>query len=699
MADDSLRIGDDFPRATYDAWRRVVEKELGGAPFEALASKLDGEIALEPLYHEEGAVPDARVGVPGLPPFVRGGDATREAWVVRQEYDDPRMDVCARRIREDLEGGVDALWLRCGVHHGTRVLTAGDLSLVLEAVDLETVSICLEPEADALAMASALLAVARHRGVPYASLRGGFGADPLGSLARVGTLEAGLAVTSRAAYDLAFFAAEHAAGVRALLASSRPYADAGASSVDELAFVIATGTSYLRALTEAGLSVDRAASQIQFSLAVGGHFFAQIAKLRAARLLWSKVVAAAGGGLEAQRMALHARTALFTKSARDPWVNMLRATAESFAAVAGGADSVATGAFDECLGPSDAFARRIARNTQLVLREESHLHRVLDPAGGSYYVEALTDALARAAWEAFREIERRGGMERALPLGHVASVLAKKASSRIERLETREEPIVGVSEFANVSEALPRRDAIDMEDVDVELGHALEASSGGPSGAARDQELRLDKLRALGQAAARRRLLPGRLTELASEAAALGVDFITLAATLASGNPSAHIAPLRAFRAARPFEALRDHADAILVRTGEAPRVALVCLGAVAQHTARATWATNALAAGGVEARPVRGFEDPEQAGRAFASEECDVALVAGPDALYDEQGGAVIAALRAAGARVVAVVGAPGAREEALRGAGADFFLFAGEDLFRFLRELHQTIERGAAR
>ncbi len=693
MADDSLRIADDFPLPTYEAWRALVEKELKGAPYEVLLSKLEGGLPLEPLYHQEGAVPDARVGMPGLPPFVRGTDAVRAAWVVRQEHDDPRMQVCARHVREDLARGVDALWLRCGVYHGTRVLTAGDLDMVLEGVDLGAVSICLEPEADALPVAAGLLAIARHRGVPYASLRGGFGADPLGSLARVGTLQAGLAGTTRAAVDLAVFAAENAPGMRALLASSRPYADAGASSVDELAFTIATGTSYLRALTGAGLSVDRAASQIQFALSVSGHFFAQIAKLRAARLLWSKVVAAAGGSAEAQRMALHARTATFTKSVRDPWVNMLRGTAESFAAIAGGADSVATAPFDECLGPSDAFARRIARNTQLVLREESHLHRVVDPAGGSYYVEALTDSLARAAWEAFREVERHGGMEHALPLGHVASVLEKTKSERLERLRKRKDPVVGVSEFANLAETLPRRDSIDMQDIDVELGNPLGEGTGSASGGARDQDVRLAKLRELGRTAADGRLAAGKLTELATEAAALGVDFMTMGAVLADKYASVHIEPLRPFRAASPFEALRDHADTIRAQTGNAPRVALVCLGTVAQHTARAMWTANALGAGGVEARTLNGLAGPDEAARAFAESDCEVAVVAGPDALYAEQGAAVVAALRAAGAKRVVVAGKPGELEKPLREAGAAAFLFAGQDLFAFLVDMHRQL------
>jgi methylmalonyl-CoA mutase len=594
------------------------------------------------------------------------------------------MEVCAKAIREDLERGVDALWLRCGSQHGVRILTAGDLALVLEGVDLSRVSVCLEPEADALPMGAALVAVARHRGVPLQALSGGFGADPLGTLARVGTLPAGLAATMRAAVDLALWSAEHTPGMRTMLASSRPYADAGATTVDELVWTVATATAYLKALCAAGLSVDAAAGQIRFAFSVSGHFFAQIAKLRAARLVWSKVVAAAGGGAEAQAMALHARTAHSTKAARDPWVNMLRGTAESFAAAVGGAESVATAPFDECVGASDSFARRAARNTQLVLREESHLHEVLDPAGGSWFIEQLTDQIARAAWEGFRDVERLGGMERALTLGQVRTKLETTRAARLERVRSRKDAVVGVSEVPNLAEEPVTRAPVDMQEVEVELGLPL-----GPAG----QDARIAKLHELARVAMSTEEATGTLTALAVEAAELGVDLDTMGVVLAEGQPSVHVVPLEPFRVAAPWEALRDASDDFLTRTGARPKACIVALGTVAQHTARATWVANALAAGGIESSIVHELESAEDAASRFAESRAALAILCGPDALYAELGAATVKALVGAGAKHVVVAGKPGELKQALEDAGAGSFLYAGQDLLAALELLHRQL------
>jgi methylmalonyl-CoA mutase len=191
---------------------------------------------------------------------------------------------------------------------------------------------------------------------------------------------------------------------------------------------------------------------------VGGQFFPEIARLRAARLLWSKVVAASGGPPEAQAMVLHARTASATKTKRDPWVNILRATSESFAAVVAGADSVSTAPFDEPLGTPDEQGRRLARNTQLILRDESSLNRVADPAGGSYYLEQLTGEVARAAWAELQRIESLGGMTRALVQGDVARALAETVAARDKAVRTRRLPIVGVSEFPHLGEVPVQRE-------------------------------------------------------------------------------------------------------------------------------------------------------------------------------------------------------------------------------------------------
>jgi methylmalonyl-CoA mutase len=245
--------------------------------------------------------------------------------------------------------------------------------------------------------------------------------------------------------------------LRAIVADGTPYHDAGGGDAEELGAAVAAGVAYLRALTGAGLSVDEAFGQIEFRLAVNADQFSSIAKLRAMRRLWARV-AEVSGASEGTAARVHAVTSSAMMTRRDPWVNMLRTTVATFAAGVGGADAVTVQPFDARLGLPDDFARRIARNTQTLLMEESSLARVVDPAGGSWYAESLTEGIAQAAWTWFTEIERAGGLAAALESGLVADRLAATWARRRRDIARRKAPLTGVSEFPNLDETLPERD-------------------------------------------------------------------------------------------------------------------------------------------------------------------------------------------------------------------------------------------------
>lgn len=237
-----------------------------------------------------------------------------------------------------------------------------------------------------------------------------------------------------------------------------PYHEAGGSAAQELGSSLATGVAYLRALTEAGLGVEEACAQLEFRYAATADQFLTIAKMRAARRLWARVAEVCGAARSgAQRQ--HAVTSPVMMTRRDPWVNMLRTTLACLGAGVGGAETVTVLPFDHALGLPDAFARRIARNTSTILVEESHLARVIDPAGGSWYVERLTDELAESAWAFFQEIERAGGQAAALESGLVSERLAATWAARKKNLARRKEPITGVSEFPQLAERAVEREA------------------------------------------------------------------------------------------------------------------------------------------------------------------------------------------------------------------------------------------------
>ena len=664
-----------FPPVTKSEWVAKVEADLKGASFAGLRSTMPGGLTLEPLYTSEDVEGVGAPGLPGVYPYLRGASPLG-GWAIRQEYDDPRPTVCKAMICQDLERGVEALWVRLGPRHGCRVLTIDDLDELLGPVDLATTSVWLEGASDTLAVASGFLAVAQRRSVPFTALEGGFALDPIGLLAREGRIQGGLRGRFAELRDLGTWCSRHAPRLRAANVSSDPYDGGGASTVQELAMTVATGLEYLRQLTEGGMSVDAAARQIAFSYAVSSDFFTQVAKLRAARWLWSKVVITAGGAAAAAAMQIHCRTSLFTKTERDPWVNMLRTTAECTAAVLGGAQSVATQPFDCVVGPADELAQRVARNTQTVLREESHLGKVADPAGGSWFIERLTNDLARAAWDELRSIESRGGMVAALGSGKLIDAVAEVADTREERLSNRKTPIVGVSVFPNLRERPLERSPVSAEEIKRLLKASLDALD---LGAHRDHLLALS--RTVNDAERE----PGSLTDACLVATTGGADMYSVATVLQHGQPDFHVEPILQWRQAELWEQLRARTD----QSQERPVAFLANLGPMPSHKARSTWTRNLLAAAGVDAVTNDGFDDPEALAAAWKDSSASLAVVCGSDGDYEALLGPAVGALKKAGCPVVLVAGRLPEREAVLREAGVSDFVFAGADVLRVMSQV----------
>ncbi|MFE9353437.1 methylmalonyl-CoA mutase family protein [Streptomyces olivaceoviridis] len=450
LPDDGLSLAAEFPDATHEQWQRLVEgvlrksgKELTGAAAEdALSTTLEDGLRTRPLYTARDSAPDP--GLPGFAPFVRGSrpeGTSTSGWDVRQRHT-ALADGTADAVLADLENGGTSLWLVLGEGG----IPVSELGRALDGVYLDLAPVALDAGRDTEAAAEALLRLYDDKGVDPEAARGTLGGDPLGYEARTGT-----ALDFAPFAALALRCAERYPGLRALTVDALPYHEAGGSAAQELGASLATGVAYLRELTEAGLGVDRAAAQLEFRYAATADQFLTIAKLRAARRLWARVAEVCGAPAAGGQVQ-HVVTSPVMMTRRDPWVNMLRTTVATLAAGVGGADSVTVLPFDHALGLPDAFARRIARNTSSILIEESHLARVVDPAGGSWYVERLTAELAEAAWQFFRSIERDGGQAAVLRSGRLRTDLATTWAERSKRLAKRREPITGVSEFPLLAE-------------------------------------------------------------------------------------------------------------------------------------------------------------------------------------------------------------------------------------------------------
>jgi methylmalonyl-CoA mutase len=452
---DELRLAAEFRPATRDEWLGLVDEVLRrsgrigedaepGAGARKLVRRTADGIAVQPLYAADDPLPVA-TGVPGAAPFVRGATArgpVPTGWDVRQRHVHADPEAARAAVLADLENGVTSIWLVLG-GGGTAV---ADLPAVLDGVLLDLAPVVLDAGAEAEAAAEAFLALAADRGTAADALLGTLGLDPIALRARTGD---GPAVES--VVELARRVAENHPLMRAVVVDATAVAGAGASDGQELGWSLSAGVAYLRALVEAGLDVTTAAGLIEFRYAATVEQFPTIAKLRAARQLWSRVLEASGASPQ-RGQAQHAVTSPAMYSRRDPYVNLLRAAVAGFAAGVGGAEAVTVAPFDLAIGADTAFSRRIARNTQALLVEESHLARVLDPAGGSWFVESLTQQLAEAAWAFFQELEAAGGAVAALDSGLVAERVGAVREKRVADTATRRAPITGVSEFADLAE-------------------------------------------------------------------------------------------------------------------------------------------------------------------------------------------------------------------------------------------------------
>jgi methylmalonyl-CoA mutase len=659
-------LAGDFPPATEEQWLALVDKVLKGAPISKLRSLTPGGITIDPLYTaaDLGEEPDPS-GFPGSAPFVRGasGDPEQSAgWQIRSTVANADPNEANRIALRELERGASELTVRfdeafrrgvgpsdprfgeLAATGGVLVTSTDDLDAVLDGVLLDLAPVHLEPGSNFSHAADLLAAVWERCGLDGAAVQGGLGADPLGVLAALGRLPQGIDAAMAEVAALATRFADRPS-VRVVRVDTTPHVEAGASEVQELAVMLSTGAAYLRVLAGAGLDADAACAQIEVTLSADADVFTTIAKLRAARRVWSAMAAACGASGSAQAPTLHVRTAERMMTRRDPWVNLLRVTAAGFAAGVGGAASVTTAPFDALLGEAEELGRRMARNTQLLLQEESNVGRVVDPAGGSWYVESLTEQIAQHAWSAFAELEDRGGLPAVLLDGSLASDIAEVAQRRLDRVARRAEPITGVSEFADIHEAPVVRT---------------------------DRDLRTLRSRAVNlDGASAGRLPDGAATECE---------------------------PLPRIRWAQQFEHLRDASDGYMAATGSRPKVFLVNLGPVAVHTARATFAKNFFESGGIEAvtsdrGSTTGFDDPADAVADALAVAAHLVCICSSDDVYAARATEFASALSAAGLTPVYLAGNPGERRDAETAAGVSEFIHVGVDVLGVLQRAHETI------
>lgn len=690
------RILSEFAAASYEDWKAAAEELLKGAPFDKkLITRTHEGFSLQPIYNAADIVGLPHLGqMPGMAGKLRSSKAqgyTQGGWAVSQELTGGTPAAFNALALEALECGQNELniWLDAPTRQGldpdqaaTGVGVCGvslasltDMRTALSGVHLAMISIYLRPGLAGLPVLAQLLALADEQGINPGDLRACVELDPFAWLVETGSLPQGIEAAYQEMAAAVKMVAERFPQVQVIGVQGHGYHNGGASSVQEMGAVLATGAAYLNAMQAAGVEPAIAARHLRISVSVGSNYFIEIAKLRALRWLWSQVLSAYDIPAGEQVLHIHARTGLWNKTVFDPYVNMLRTTTEAFAAVVGGCDSLHVGCFDEMVREADVFSRRIARNTQHVLMEECDMTKVIDPAGGSWAIEVLTDQMARQAWSVFQQIEAQGGMLAAMQSGWFQAEIAKVAAEKAKGLESRRDVLVGTNVYPNVGEKPLPPTAIDYK--------AITAQRVADIIAAREQ-------RAVSFEGLQGAAMVATAMEAVKQGATIGQ---VMAGLLTAGEPT-RIERIRLSRGAEPFELLRVASQAYAAEHGHAPRVFQANMGPSRKYRLRADWTTAFFHVGGLEVLGDTDFDTVESAVAAAVASGAKVTVITSDDETYPATVPALAQALKQAvpGMQVL-VAGAPGAEESDWQAAGVDGYVNVRVNTYQTLKTLMQSL------
>lgn len=669
----------DSPKPTVEQWSKQAEKELRGRALDELTWKTPEGIDVKPLYTADDLVSVSHTdSLPGFAPFVRGPRATMYAgrpWTVRQYAGFSTAEESNAFYKRNLAAGQQGLSVAfdLATHRGydsdhPRVVgdvgkagvaidSVEDMKILFDSIPLDKVSVSMTMNGAVLPVMASYIVAAEEQGVSPEQLAGTLQNDILKEFMVRNTYIYPPTPSMRIVADIIGYTAENMPKFNSISISGYHMQEAGATNVQELAFTIADGLEYVRAAIDKGLDVDRFAPRLSFFFAIGMNFFMEVAKLRAARLLWAELMEEHFQPRDPRSKMLrtHCQTSGVSLTAKDPYNNVMRTAIEAMAAVLGGTQSLHTNSFDEALALPTDFSARIARNTQLVIQEETGITKVVDPLAGSYYVESLTDSLVQEARKLIKEVEELGGMTRAVESGMPKLRIEEAAALRQARIDRGEEVIVGVNKYQLDEE--PEVDVLDIDNsavresqvarlVEVRTsrdGAACEAALAALSAAAEDGS---GNLLALAVDAARARATVGEISD-ALEKVYGRHKAVTRSVAGVYGS---------AYEGDEMFDGIKQQIEEFAQQEGRRPRMLVVKMGQDGHDRGAKVIATAYADLGfDVDIGPM--FQTPEEAARQAAENDVHVvgvsSLAAGHKTLVPQ----LIAALKAEGAEDVLVV------------------------------------------
>jgi len=634
MIENDIKLRSEFPPISTQTWEEQINIDLKGKDYDkSLIWKTNEGFNVRPYYRAENLEGlEFTDSQPGEFPFVRGNNRFGNNWLVRQDITVTDFPVANQKALEVLNKGVTSLGF---VFNGCSLVTVSDLKILLNGIQLEAVEINFVLSCKHKEFFEMLLALLIEQKTDPATLHLSINHDPIGKFTLRGKFchsEAEVFEKTRTLVEWS----EKFPSMQVVTINGIFFNNAGASIVQELGYSLAIGAEYLTRLTDLGVDAALAAKKIRFNFGVGGNFFMELAKLRAARMLWANIVKAYHPVCQceesssegefcqcAAKMVAHCETSSWNKTIYDPYVNMLRTQTEAMSAVLGGADSLTVLPFDAVYEQPTAFAERIARNQQALLKEEVHLDKIADPAAGSYYIETLTASIAEEAWKLFLEVQELGGFLTSFRSGSIQKQVREMADKRRKAIGSRRENILGVNQFPNINE---------------QLEPGLDSS----------------------------------LFSLVSQAAA-----------------DAEVETLQLFRGAQQLEAIRYATDLFATVNGR-PKVCMVPIGNLAMRKARAQFSCNFFAAAGYEVIDHNGFDSIEEGLANVLDAKASIVVLCSSDEEYEILAPELSAKLE--GKTIFVVAGAP-ACMEALKAVGISNFINVKTNLLEALTAYNKML------
>ncbi|MBN1638521.1 MAG: acyl-CoA mutase large subunit family protein [Ignavibacteriales bacterium] len=701
-----FELNKDFPIPSYEDWKSTVEAELDGIPFDKkLLTATYEDIFLQPLYTKKDFSENNEF--PGFYRFMRNTKVDgylNSSWLISQELPYGDAQEFNDALKYDLERGLNAINIKLDLatikgfdadyaktdyvgEGGLSISGMNSLSRSLKDIDVEKYPIYVNAGFSALPFMIIFLSYLKKNNISYQLLKGGITADPFNYMLQFGKLPVSLDFAFKKMKLTTEYVIKNNVNFRTIGVSGLNYHDAGASAVQELAFVLATVVEYVNQLQERGSNIKDFHNKTKLSLGVGPFFFMEIAKLRAARILFSNLMKAYGIDEQDIDIFIHANTSSFNQTIYDPYVNTLRGTTETFSAILGGADSINVNNFDKPFGLPDEFSRRLARNTQLILKEECNLNKFIDAAGGSFYIEKLTEEIAKKSWEIFQEIEKQGGMLEALRNEYPQKLIEQTNAKRNQDLFKRKSVLVGTNMFANNKEdklQFKHADKIKLQKKRAEYLQKFRLS------AKKEKDLSiLEKLNSL-------------LNSDDAKTVDTGVDAILEGATLgeitrairATTEESIEIKKLESKRLAEPFENIRKSVEIITERKNIKPKILLATMGSIKQFKVRADFSREFFEIAGFNVEYPNGFNSTEDLIASVKKSNPAAVVICSTDDTYPDLVPSISKGIKSLNSKIVLILaGYPKEHIENFKKEGIDDFIYMGVDAHKFFVSLLEKI------